>query len=172
MPKKPISIDDYPIHNPDDESSGMDLIPEPERDLKAAHPSGQKMISFADYMKQANQNSLKKTGFLKDAEKMEENTAGSPSTASGGHHAKKTSYMQPQSGKRTIGSQGSSDAAFDKDPRMGIDVQMFKDKLSDSDVEAIEAFADKNGLEIDEVIQLAVMRDWDVRRLMDAVRDL
>ena len=48
------SITDYPIHNPDDESSGMDLVKKIRDKRKPRDPGDYDFFSFKDWLKKAN----------------------------------------------------------------------------------------------------------------------
>ncbi len=170
---------DYPIHNPDDESNGMELIDKEKAGKKANKPSKVQWVSFTDYLKQANQQNLDNNDREQSSDdekkkKVSEAKSSSPSPSAyggiGGRSSRKTSWQQPSSGKKTIGSQSSEKSAYGEDPRASLDVKMYKEKMTSKQMLDLENWLKEksNGeVSVNTIISKAIDNDWDVDTLFD-----
>jgi len=174
MAKKEKSIRTYPIHNPDDESSGMDLIDKKEQGEKSktGHAGQYKWVSFEDFMK--DQNSFAGThNFKEELGTIPDVGGGRPTFVTGsGAAARKSSYMQPTQGKTTMGSQGSMDAAFAKDPTEKMDINIFIERLTPEQVQLLKIYADQLDSRPEELARLAIDKDMTIHQLFKQIEKM
>ncbi len=140
MDKKEKSIITYPIHDPDDESSGMDLIDKKEQGKKSkvGDAGKYKWVSFSSFMK--DQNTFAGThNFKEELEALE------------------ASYKQP--------SQGS----VAQDPKINVDVNMFIEKLTIEQQSLLSAYADKLDSNPEELVRLAINRNMNIHQLLTQI---
>ena len=179
MAKKEKTIRTYPVHNPDDESSGMDLIvrekaccPEKKGESKPGHAGQYKWVSFQDFMK--DQNAFAGDHNFKEGMETIPNVGGGmPTFATGsGRAARKSSWKQPTSGKTTMGSQGSMDAAFSEDPTAKMDVNVMMSRLTPDQTILLKTYADQLDSRPEELVQLAISKDMRIEELFKHIEQM
>lgn len=138
------SINDYPIHNPNDESSGMDLIKNKKCDKKNLKV---KWVSFKDFMDK-EQNKFH--------------------NFSESHLPRKYSYNNPM-GKRTIGGQSSQDLSYNQSVITTASIKEYIGKLSNDQIESLNIYAEKVGVDFKDVIKLAIKKSMDPKDLMELI---
>ena len=159
MPKQENHIEKYPIHNPEDESNGMELVDKDEEKQSKLQPGEFKYTSFEDWLKQANTFSGKHDFKFKDnGEQVDENTYPQGSSFGGSRTgvARKSSYKQPGQGKTTTGSEGSMRDAGYSNPFEALDIQAVKEQLNPDIINKLEQIGDIIDMEVNEIIQAAI----------------
>lgn len=180
MSEKEKNIEKYPIHNPDDESQGMELINKEEKKKgPGTRPGEFKYVSFEDWLKVANTFSGKhEFKFDDDGKQVEESLTPQGSYFGGpiSGLAKKSSYKQPGQGKTTIGGEGSMKAAGSINPLEALDIQAIKEQLDPGKLAKLERIAEIIDMDVDEIIKGAISgstkKGMTVNEMLDLLIDM
>lgn len=150
-------IEKYPIHNPDDESSGMDLVDKEEGKKQNTKPGEFTFFPFEDWLKQANSFSGKHDFKFNDkGEQVDENMY--PQGSSFGRHSiGMTRNTSPYQLDRTMGSEKSGmRSARPINPLEALDIKAVKERLPAEKISKLEKISDIIGMNIDDIIKGAI----------------
>jgi len=167
MSDKEKHIENYPIHDPEDESQGMKLVDKEKEKTANLKPGEYKYVSFEDWLKQANTFAGKHDfKFNDDGSQVDESSYPQGSSFGGSRtgSAKRSSYMQPGRGKTTTGSEGSMKSAGFSNPFEDLDVQSIKEQLGPDIVSKLEQISDIIDMDVNEIIKGA-MNESGKRRM-------
>lgn len=162
------NVEDYPVVDPSDDSSGMDLHPKnPEKRKKETT----KLVSFKDYMKQQNTTEFKNHNIEESYPKGSSWSSG-VGNKTGASLAKKSSYKQPGQGKQTIGSEFSQSSAYETDPYAEMDANLEIDKLPDEVFNSLKKHSKKLGTDVKSLVKMAHSKSMSMEDFIQALDNM
>ncbi len=160
-------LEDYPIHDPDDESNGMNLIKKNYIYNKNNYDMEDilkfKKLNFKSFMKKYTKDDKKnnrKYRIIKESSDYPKGSSWS-TKPSGSNLSRKSSYQQPGSGKTTFGSHYSLNSAFKKDRSLLPDINDLRNSLTSKEKEKLEYICDILNVSENDILYLAVKNGWD-----------